>query len=76
MLDILVHDPKFWTGVLFLVQTVLFLVMPGFPPELWTALSGVLAIVFAALTTRSTVVTGRARAAAARAAAMEPRPNA
>lgn len=64
MFDVLLHDPKFWTAVLFLVQTVLFLVMPGFPPELWTALSGVLAIVFATLTTRSTVQKQRAAAAA------------
>lgn len=59
---ILVRDPKFWTAVLFLAQTLLFLFVPGFPPELWTALSGVLAIVFAAFTTRATVAEKRSRA--------------
>lgn len=64
MLDILIHDPKFWTAVLFLIQTLLFMFMPGFPPQLWEAVSAVLVIVFAALTTRSTVRTQRALRAA------------
>ena len=59
-INILIRDPKFWTAVLFLGQTILFLVVPGFPPELWTALSGVLAIAFAAFTTRTTVKRKRA----------------
>jgi type III secretory pathway component EscV len=54
-INILMRDPKFWVAILFLLQTVLFLVVPGFPAELWTALSGVLAIVFAAFTTKATV---------------------
>lgn len=58
-LNILFRDPKFYAALLFLIQTVLFLVIPGFPAELWTALSGVLGLVFAALTTRSAV--GRKR---------------
>lgn len=60
-LDILVRDPKFWTAILFLFQTILFFAVPGFPPELWTALSGVLAVVFAALTTKAAVTERRAR---------------
>jgi hypothetical protein len=53
-LDILVHDPKFWTAVLFLIQTVLFVLVPTFPADLWEALSAVLVIVFGALTLRGT----------------------
>jgi type III secretory pathway component EscV len=63
-LDILIHDARFWTAILFLFQTLLFLLVPGFPPELWTALSGVLAIVFAAFTTKATVAEKRSRAIA------------
>lgn len=63
MWDILVRDPKFWTAILFLLQTLLFLFMPGFPSQLWEAVSAVLVIAFAALTTRSTVQAKRAQAA-------------
>jgi|WetSurMetagenome_2_1015567.scaffolds.fasta_scaffold749732_2 hypothetical protein len=65
MFDILVHDPKFWTAIVMLVQTLIFFFVPGFPVEIWAAVSGVLAIVFATLTTRSTVATKRAMAARA-----------
>lgn len=64
MLDILLRDPKFYTALLFLIQTLLFFFVPGFPAEIWAALSAVLVIVFAALTTRSTVQKQRAEAAA------------
>lgn len=56
----LARDPKFWTAVLFLVQTLLFLWRPEFPAELWTALSGVLLIVFATLCGTQAVQAGRA----------------
>lgn len=60
-LAILVHDPKFWTAILMVVQTLLFLFYPGFPVELWAALSALLAVVFAAFTTQATVQAKRAR---------------
>jgi len=63
-LDILLRDVRFYTALIFLAQTLLFLVVPGFPAELWTALSGVLALVFAAFTTRATVQEKRSRALA------------
>lgn len=59
-INILVRDPKFWTAVLFLIQTALFFFVPEFPTQLWEALSGVLVIVFATLATRTTVQTVRA----------------
>lgn len=62
-LDILVHDPKFWTALLMVAQTLLFLFYPGFPVELWAAISALLAVVFAAFTTKSAVVEKRARRA-------------
>lgn len=68
MLDVLLHDPKFWTALLFLAQTLVFYFLPAFPQEIWAAITALLAIVFAALTTRSTVQTQRAVAAAKRAA--------
>lgn len=52
-IDILIRDAKFWTALLFLAQTILFLVRPDFPPELWAATSGLLVAVFGALTARS-----------------------
>jgi Mn2+/Fe2+ NRAMP family transporter len=62
--DILLRDPKFWTAVLFLIQTLLFLFLPSFPPQLWEAMSAVLVIVFGALTVRSTVQEKQVRARA------------
>lgn len=52
-LDILVHDGRFWTALVFLVQTILFYAVPSFPHEIWEALSAVLAVVFATLTARA-----------------------
>jgi type III secretory pathway component EscV len=60
-LAILVRDPKFWTAILMVIQTLLFLFYPGFPVELWTALSALLAVVFAAFSTKSAVTEKRAR---------------
>ena len=63
MFDVLLRDPKFWTALLFLVQTLVFYFLPAFPQEIWAAITALLAIVFAALTTRSTVQASRALAA-------------
>jgi hypothetical protein len=54
ILAILFRDPKFWTAVLFLIQTLLFLCVPDFPAQVWEALSAVLVIVFAGFTIKST----------------------
>lgn len=62
MFDILVHDPKFWTALLFLVQTVLFYAVPDFPEQIWQAVSAILTIVFAALTANTTRVEQNRRA--------------
>ena len=63
MFDVLLRDPKFWTALLFLVQTLVFKLLPAFPQEIWAAITALLAIVFATLTTRSTVQANRALAA-------------
>lgn len=60
-LDILLHDPKLYAALLFLLQTILFLVRPDFPPELWAATSGLLVVVFGALTARSAHTERKAR---------------
>jgi hypothetical protein len=59
--DILIHDAKFWTALLLLFQTILFLARPDFPPELWAATSGVLVAALGALTVRSTRAERKAR---------------
>jgi hypothetical protein len=47
----LIHSRKFWIAVFGLVQTILFHLLPTFPPEIWQAidtLAGVLIIAIAA----------------------------
>lgn len=60
MLSYLLHKPEFYAAALFLLETVLFLVRPDFPPELWVALTGLLTVVFGAFTVK-TVVAERSR---------------
>ena len=52
-LSVLVHDARFWTAVIFLIQTVLFFALPDFPKPIWEALSAVLVLIFGALTAKN-----------------------
>jgi hypothetical protein len=63
-LDILIHTPAFWTAVLMLIQTLLFLFVPGFSVELWAAISALLVVVFGVVSGKSTVTEKRSRALA------------
>jgi hypothetical protein len=63
-LDILVHDAKFWAAVVLLVNVVLYYFVPTFPVTIWTAIDGLLAIVFAVFCGRGVVVEKRSRALA------------
>ena len=42
MFDVLLRDPKFWTALLFLVQTLVFYFLPAFPQEIWAAITALL----------------------------------
>jgi len=47
----LIHSRKFWIAIFGVVQTILFHLVPTFPPEIWQAidtLAGVLIIAIAA----------------------------
>ena len=51
VLQSLLHSRKFWIAVFGLVQTILFHLLPDFPPEIWQSidtLAGVLIIAIAA----------------------------
>lgn len=65
MWSYLLRDPKLYAALLFLIETVLFIARPDFPPELWVALTGLLTVVFGALTVKTAVAekTRRLRAA-------------
>jgi type III secretory pathway component EscV len=63
-IDILIRLPEFWTAALLVLQTLLFLFVPGFPVELWAAISALLVVVFGVLTGKSTVAEKRSRALA------------
>ena len=63
-LEILIRTPAFWTAVLMLIQTLLFLLVPGFSVELWAAISALLGVVFAVVSGKSTVNEKRSRALA------------
>jgi len=49
MLQALLHSRKFWLAVVALVQTILFQFVPAFPKEVWLSISGVLAVLIAAI---------------------------
>lgn len=40
---------EFWAALIGLAGTILFIVRPDFPPELWTAITALLTTVLAAL---------------------------
>jgi len=48
-MDILIRDPKFWTAVVLLLKVILFYVIPDFPPDIWTAIDAIIAVVIGAL---------------------------
>ncbi len=49
----IVRDARFWVAVVLLIKTVLFYAVPTFPPEVWAAVDGVLAVVIGALAGQS-----------------------
>ncbi len=53
----LVRDARFWVAVVLLIKTVVFYAAPGFPPEVWAAVDGVLAVVIGAMAGRSARMT-------------------
>ena len=63
----LVRDARFWVAVVLLIKSVLFYAEPGFPPEVWAAVDGVLAVVIGSLAGQSaTRIAGERRRAAGR----------
>lgn len=46
----LLQSRKFWLAVLALLQTVVFLLRPSFPPELWAAVNEVLIVLIVSVT--------------------------
>lgn len=49
MFSALLHSRKFWLAVFALVQTVLFQFVPDFPPTVWQAIDGVVAVLIASI---------------------------
>jgi hypothetical protein len=62
MIDILLHDPKFWGAVLALVNAIVFYFFPDFPPTIWAAFNAVCAVIFAALAVPQARAAAKARA--------------
>ena len=47
----LLRSRKFWLAVFGVVQTVLFQFVPTFPPAVWQAIDGLVAVLIAAIAT-------------------------
>lgn len=47
----LLRSRKFWLAVFAVVQTVLFQFVPTFPPAVWQAIDGLVAVLIAAIAT-------------------------
>jgi hypothetical protein len=45
----LLHSRKFWIAVFGLVQTILFHLLPTFPPEIWQAIDTLAAVLIIAI---------------------------
>jgi len=48
-LESLKHSRKFWLAAFAVVQTVLFQLIPNFPPDVWQAVNTLVAILIAAI---------------------------
>jgi len=60
-ISIIFHDPKFWAALVLLANVLVYYFWPTFPVPIWTAIDGLLAVIFAAFTAKSTVGEKRAR---------------
>ena len=47
----LLYSRKFWLAVFAVAQTVLFQFVPTFPPAVWQAIDGLVAVLIAAIAT-------------------------
>lgn len=56
----LVHDARFWVAVVLVIKTALFYAVPGFPPDVWGAIDGLLAVVIGAMAGQSAAQLSRA----------------
>jgi hypothetical protein len=63
-LKILLKDSRFWAALWLVVQTILFYFLPTFPPEIWSAVNGLFAVVLAVLAVPVAMSTARSVRAA------------
>ena len=57
----LLRSRKFWIALVAVVQSIIFAVWPGFPPDVWVAIDALAAVLIASIAYEDAAVTLRGR---------------